>query len=87
MSINNIGDYLERFKKMEPMDARVKRAVESAFRIVMGHEIESDQMRVSKKTLYVHVHPTFRAEIHLHKNKLLHAIEAQLGEKIIEDIV
>lgn len=87
MQMNNIARFLQRFKKMEPVDAAAKRALIEAFKDILNVELDTNQVRVSKKTLFLNVHPTLRMEIYLHKDKLLTRLKSELGHNGIENII
>jgi len=72
---------------MEPVDAAAKRALTEAFKDVLDVELDTAQVRVSKKTLFLNVHPVLRTEIYLHKDKLLARLRAELGHNGIENII
>ena len=85
--MNNIGDYLKRFTKLEPSDRRVKRAVSEAVSEITGVIVGEDDLKVSGKTVFLNIHPTAKTEIFFKKKKILNQLEDTLGREMVNNLV
>lgn len=86
MSINNIKDYLKRFKNIEPSDRRVKNAFLESFEELFDDTIDVNNIKISNKTIFITTHPVIKKEIFLKKNTLLEKINTKLEQQRITDI-
>jgi hypothetical protein len=76
--INNLVDFLERFKRYVPKDRLLRSAVVQAIQDEIGHEISSKGIRTQGDAIWIQASGVLRQEIQRRHEKLLVHINQQL---------
>ena len=87
MGLNNIGDFLKRFKNLEPDDAYIKDAVISVVAELFNEKLERNEIDVQKGTIYLRAHPALKSEIHIKKVRTIELVNKKLEKQIVKNIV
>ena len=85
--MNNIGDFLKRFRNIEPSDAYIKDAFIAVVKELFNEEIKREEMEVQKGTIYLRVHPALKSEVYIKKTRTIELINKRLEKKIVKNII
>jgi hypothetical protein len=84
--MNNLGDYLNKFKKVFQNAQFQKDAVRSVIRNIVKIELGEKDFDVKNYTVTLNVSPVIKNEIFMRKQKILEALKSALGPKAPHDI-
>jgi len=68
--MNQITFYLEKFKNLEPYDAKIKRSLQEAFKSILNIELSRDDIHISKGAIFVKVSPIMKSEAMIHQEEI-----------------
>lgn len=77
--MNQLSIYLEKFKNLEPHDAKAKKSVVFAFKKVLNTDIDIKTIKIAKNAIYINIEPALKSEAFIHKKELAECIEGNLG--------
>ena len=77
--MNQLSIYLEKFKNLEPLDAKTKRSVIFAFKKVLNADIDIKSIKIAKNAIFINIEPVLKSEAFIHKEELAECIEGNLG--------
>jgi len=77
--MNQLSIYLEKFKNLEPLDAKTKRSVVAAFKKVLNADIDIKAIKIAKNAIFINIEPALKSEAFIHKEELKESIEGNLA--------
>jgi len=89
MTLNRIKDLLRKYKQIKPKDNEIKAVCVSVLSDLFGKIVPTESISVNRNIIYIKIHPTFKHEIYLQKNKVINLINKKLPqeESLIKDIL
>lgn len=78
--MDSLASFLDRFRKLKPPEASVKRAVSGAIRDVVQIEVSEDRVRLARGVVYVDVDPLIKSELFLKRTELLRRANELLND-------
>ena len=82
----NIDKFLEKFRKALNQQEGYKDVVVEVIKNCTGIEIERENIKIKKETLFLNVNSYIRSEIFLYKNKLLEEFKIKIIGRNVKDI-
>lgn len=86
MDIRHIASFLKRFKNITPPERDLKKALKTTLQEELQIEVLGSSIEIRNKIIYVHISPTVKSEIFLHKDKILKTFHKKLSNNSITDI-
>jgi hypothetical protein len=82
-----LHDLFAKYKRMEPKDRALKRAVVGALKEVLGRELDPKSISENRGTVFIKGPAPLRQEIQLKHAKILALVNAALSPKRIDKIL
>jgi len=89
MALNKIKDILKKYKQIKPKEKNIRVACISVLSDIFNKTVVSESISVNRNIIYLKIHPTFKHEIYLQKDKIISLINKKLSqeESLIKDIL
>ncbi len=81
-----IKDLLAKYQNILFTEEVKKGAIKSIIYQIIGIEIKSEDIKITKGTVYLNIKPIYKNEIFLKREKIFTKLEEILGKKSPEDI-
>lgn len=87
MTLGRIGDFLDKFKNLEPSDKFIKDAFVAVIKELFDEEITENELEIQNQTIYLRVHPALKSEIYIKKARTLELLHKKLNKNLIKNII
>lgn len=84
--MDQLSQYLERFKKILTSSSEIKETILSVIASISGITLEKTDIDIKHDTLYIKAHPATRNAIFMRKRKVLDELSSRLGTHAPRDI-
>lgn len=84
--LNNLGQYLRRFKNQKPREEQVREVCRSVIGEVVGFECSNDMFRVSGSIVWLGAPGVVKQEVARNQEEILRQVNLKLGGNPVTEI-